>query len=199
MIRMLLATAAIALLPGLASAQTACSHRGALDDAYCDESGTSSPMYQPDPAAWRSITASSPWTGEDPRHATSSAPADGIPDAVRGQARRLLPGDEQCRPGGGHALRPPAHRRLLDPATAFAVNLAGACPSPSRAMSASSRAIASSSSRAPVRDPHPGRSARAPRGLPGHLNSGNHNPPRPVSRGRRDAGHRLPRAVLGRA
>ena len=37
MIRMLLATAAIALLPGLASAQTACSHRGALDDAYCDE------------------------------------------------------------------------------------------------------------------------------------------------------------------
>lgn len=43
MIRMLLATAAIALLPGLATAQTAtaqtatCSHRGALDDAYCDE------------------------------------------------------------------------------------------------------------------------------------------------------------------
>lgn len=38
MIRMLLASAAIALLPGFAAAQgTACSHRGALDDAYCDE------------------------------------------------------------------------------------------------------------------------------------------------------------------
>ncbi len=40
MIRMLLATAAVAMLPGFAAAQgtaPACSHRGALDDAYCDE------------------------------------------------------------------------------------------------------------------------------------------------------------------
>ena len=37
MIRTLLATAAIALLPAMAAAQGTCSHRGALDDAYCDE------------------------------------------------------------------------------------------------------------------------------------------------------------------
>ncbi|MDB5380700.1 MAG: phosphonate transporter, periplasmic phosphonate-binding protein [Rhodospirillales bacterium] len=37
MIRILLAAAAIALLPGMAAAQGSCTHRGALDDAYCDE------------------------------------------------------------------------------------------------------------------------------------------------------------------
>ena len=37
MIRTLMAIAAIALLPSVAAAQGSCSHRGALDDAYCDE------------------------------------------------------------------------------------------------------------------------------------------------------------------
>ena len=37
MIKVFLAAAAIALLPGMAMAQGACSFRGALDDAYCDE------------------------------------------------------------------------------------------------------------------------------------------------------------------
>jgi phosphonate transport system substrate-binding protein len=132
LIRTLLATAAIALLPGLAAAQpAACTHRGALDDAFCDEDRDLVADAPRDPARLRNpstlVFAYTPV--EDPAlyasqfrplldHLTSCVGRRVVYFQVTSNAAQV----EAMRSGRLHIAG------FSTGPTAFAVNLAGAIP-----------------------------------------------------------------------